>query len=294
MIDEVKNKQEEIKQVEENEEEKEDKNRVLSTILIIIIIILILIIFWLLMSWKNSNDKKELSGNGDIFDIGCNCPQKTPEPSKTPIEDDSNNQTTPPGNNNGNSNNNGNNNTGNGNNNGSSDNENDGDKDDGDNGDTGEGGDGGDTEEGWEPADPDDVIVSDEDIIWESTNKLRIFKNPVYDMEEIIAPGSSNSYKFVIRNTGNCSLVYQLKFSEENRHNINMKYRLKKNGKYLNSNWVSVEDLTTVNMPLALEKKDDYILEWKWFESANDTAIGAAIDSAYRLNVDIIGKQKVS
>lgn len=266
------------KGVNEGQEDTTQKsNKTFSVFLVIIIIILILIIFWLLMSWKDNNSR-DLNGDGDIFDIGCNCPQKTPTPEPTTEPDDSNNQgsnsiNTPGGSNNGTIIN-----DGNGNDNGSDDNTNPGE---------------GDTGDDFKPADPDDLIISDTDTVWSSTNKLKIFKNPLYNMEEIIAPGSSNSYKFKIKNNGHCSLVYQLNFVEDNKHKINMKYRLNKNGKYLNENWVSYERLVTTEFSLDYRETDNYILEWKWFESDNDTSIGAAMDSSYRLDVEIIGKQRI-
>ena len=129
--------------------------------------------------------------------------------------------------------------------------------------------------------------VSDKNLIWQSTNRLRIFENPLYDNDEVIAPLSSNSYVFYINNKTKYSINYKLTFNEINEHMINMKYRLKKNDKYLvgsSSNWVSYDMLNIQITNLNSKEKDKYILDWKWFDGNNDSEIGA-VDSRYTLNV---------
>ena len=135
------------------------------------------------------------------------------------------------------------------------------------------------------------ISIEDNDIIWQSSNTLKIFKNPVYEMEEVIAPGSSNSYQFVIKNNSKCKMTYHLEFQEENDYNINMKYKLKKNGKYISKEWTTYDKIKESAVILNYKEKDDYVLEWKWIESDNDTPIGADINSSYKLIVQIVGKK---
>lgn len=145
-----------------------------------------------------------------------------------------------------------------------------------------------------EPADDsNDVVINDSDITWLTSNQLKIFKNPVYEMSEIIAPGSSNAYHFAIKNNGDCNFIYQLQFQEQNEFNINMKYRLKRNNEYIDKSWVSYDKLFKDEISLKKGQQDDYILEWKWVESINDTEVGSNISSSYNLKIEVAGKQEI-
>ena len=137
------------------------------------------------------------------------------------------------------------------------------------------------------------LTVTDSDIIWQEENQLKIFKNPVYQMEEMIAPGSTNEYHFVVKNETDCRMEYSLDFIEENDFQINMKYRLKKGEDYLQKSWVSIDELEDVVGQFDESEEDEYFLEWKWFESDNDTVIGSNIESSYHLSIDILGKQAI-
>lgn len=138
------------------------------------------------------------------------------------------------------------------------------------------------------------LAVSDNDLTWRSLNKLNVFKNPVYQMDEVIAPGSSNSYHFVIKNNSDCSLVYSLSFLENNQFKVNMKYRLKKNDKYIIEDWVSEDELSSDETVLNSNEQDEYLLEWKWFDSDNDTEVGALTDASYSLSIEIVGKKNIA
>lgn len=144
-----------------------------------------------------------------------------------------------------------------------------------------------DNEENNEPQ--GDISITDGDLTWESTNKLNIFENPLYNYENLIAPLSSNSYQFVIKNSINGNVTYSLKFKETNQYNINMKYRLKKNGKYIAGNdkeWVTYSELSTLSNNLKSSSKDSYVLDWKWFESDNDTQVGS-VEASYNLQISL-------
>lgn len=137
------------------------------------------------------------------------------------------------------------------------------------------------------------LLVSDDALIWRSLNKLNVFQNPLYRMDEVIAPGSSNSYNFVIKNNSDCDLIYSLSFLENNQFDINMKYRLKKNDEYIIDDWVDGDELSSSEAVLDSNKQDQYLLEWKWFDSDNDTAIGALTDAVYSLSIEIVGKKNI-
>lgn len=124
---------------------------------------------------------------------------------------------------------------------------------------------------------------------WYSTNNLNIFTNPVYENEAILAPGSFNSYEFVVSNKVNNKVKYQFEFNEKSDYEINMKYRLKRNGEYLvgdEKNWVKFSELNIGEIEIDANKEDDYILDWKWFDSENDSLIGELQDD-YTLSITL-------
>jgi hypothetical protein len=111
-------------------------------------------------------------------------------------------------------------------------------------------------------------------------------------MNEIIAPGSTNSYKFYITNKKNCNIAYKLEFSEENPYAVNMKYKLKDRNGYIISNWVSYDELIIQDRKLNSHDEEEYILEWLWqHNDPVDTEIGKNIDAYYKLNITISGEQ---
>ena len=261
--------------MEEEEKKKEKRSKIWYIILTLIIVLLILIILWLLLR----KDKKEMvpTGNTDIFEINCDCefPDQTEQEEEDNITGGEEQNSTGgqsgviSGNEEGNN--------------------------VGGNGTT----DGNEEDIPTTPETPEipdlggdyELIVRDDDIIWESTNELRIFANPVYGGDSIIAPGSSNSYHFVVKNNSSCSLSYELNFIEENPYQINMKYRIKKNGEYLNENYVSYEKLNIAATLLSSGDQDEFYLEWIWEESNNDTSIGASEGANYKLQLEILGMQ---
>lgn len=137
----------------------------------------------------------------------------------------------------------------------------------------------------------DGVDVYDDDVFFSTSTKLNIFtQTSYYVVDGKIAPTSENSYQFVIRNNNDFNITYSLEMFETNKYNINMKYRLKLNGVYVlgsNTEYVSASELKQYNMTLTGNKYDVYTLDWKWFESDNDTEVGMNIDSEYELDVKI-------
>lgn len=137
------------------------------------------------------------------------------------------------------------------------------------------------------------AFIRDDDGLYHNSNKLNIFSNPYYEFKNIIAPTSTNVYEFVVKNVNDFNITYSLKITEDNQYNINIKYRMKMNHKYVSGNedtWVTYEDLQQQNLLLAANSKDLYELEWKWFESENDTYIGS-IDADYVLKISFDGEQ---
>ena len=151
------------------------------------------------------------------------------------------------------------------------------------------------------PEDPEEPInrdgtywVQDKEIVWENNSILGIFKNPKYNMRNIIAPGSTSSYVFYVCNKMGFDLNYIINFSEENDMNVNMMYKLKREDEYIigdENTWVYYDQLH-IDYNIANEGKDKYVLEWKWVDSDNDTEIGIKhAGELYKLKIDICATQ---
>ena len=136
--------------------------------------------------------------------------------------------------------------------------------------------------------------ITDKAQIWETESMLRTFENPLYNMQERIAPGSSNSYAFNLINNNNFTVKCDVVFIENNPYGINMQYRLKQNGSYIcgdSTTWVPYEELQSTNITLNPNESIPYVLEWKWFNSANDTQIGKTGNVQYSLSIKIYAEE---
>ena len=140
----------------------------------------------------------------------------------------------------------------------------------------------------------DMLIVSDNNATWKKQKNLRIFSNPMYEMDNKIAPGDSNIYQFVVKNNTKFDVKYSLKFKEDNKYKINMKYRLKNENEYVSGDdntWDEYNKLDLKDIVLKSAKSTTYYLEWKWVSSDNDTS-QSSIDDAYKLNIEIEAESK--
>ncbi|MBR3660768.1 MAG: Ig domain-containing protein [Bacilli bacterium] len=131
------------------------------------------------------------------------------------------------------------------------------------------------------------ITVYDNDITWHGQTDAKIFTNSMYEFEDIIAPESSNTYQFVVKNSVDFNIKYDISFIEDNPYNINMRYKLKKNNTYLVDHYVSANELNINNMIINNGENDTYYLEWKWISSDNDTQIGKNLDAKYGLSIEV-------
>ena len=133
------------------------------------------------------------------------------------------------------------------------------------------------------------ISVYDKDhskITWNGASDLKIFANPVYEFESIVAPESENTYQFVVKNDTKYNLKYSISFEETNPYNINMKYKLKKNNKYVIDHYVSYNELKLLGQKLSVNKNDTYYLEWKWISTNHDNYAGEN-SAKYNLKINI-------
>lgn len=121
-------------------------------------------------------------------------------------------------------------------------------------------------------------------------SELDIFKNSQFGNKNIIAPGSTGEYKFIIENLYDSSILCNTIFEEENEKNINLVYKIKLDGQYLNGEdqWKRIEDIKMEN--IRIDKNATCSLMWYWEDSENDTEIGLSSEEVkYKLKLKIIG-----
>jgi len=146
----------------------------------------------------------------------------------------------------------------------------------------------------------DTVYVDDKNGNYIYQQSLNIFSNAAYELKNVIAPGTSNSYYFVVHNGSDFNTKYYIEMYEENDYKINLKYRLKENNNYLigdKDTWVSADELVTSFSNLSMKKSDKYALDWKWdYESGNDekdTYIGENMKDMYKLHIRFHIEQEI-
>ena len=142
------------------------------------------------------------------------------------------------------------------------------------------------------PSEEDDgkLSVFDNVDLLENQRELKIFENPAFEYTtNLIAPGVSNTYQFVVRNNNDFAIIYDVSMFEVNPENINMKYKLKQNGIYIvgdESTWGTADDLVFTDDVLAPKSKNAYSLEWKWIDTKDDTLIGQTAVEKYQLTIE--------
>ena len=236
--------------------------RKINRVLIIVITILVIIIVLLLFKGCTKNNEENLhEGKVSIFEIKCDVDCKC----TCEQQDDKSKE------------NNKSNNTENKNSNISSDNtSND------------------DTQEVIKPINDDteiDIKVFDSDKIWKDTEYISIFEDSFYVVKGKIAPESTGTYQFIVKNSTKYNVDYDIDFDETNNKGINMKYKLKKNNEYIISEWVTYSQLKQTDIRLNVNSNDTYFLEWKWFGTSDDNSIGEDGNSKYGISINIMAVQ---
>ena len=131
------------------------------------------------------------------------------------------------------------------------------------------------------------IKVLDDERVWADQVPLNIFSDSTYVVNGKIAPESTGRYKFVVNNTSSYKIKYDISFIEANESKINIKYKLKKNDKYIISEWSPYSSLVQKEIKLNKKSKDEYYLEWKWFSGSNDNKVGSDVNSKYGLTLNV-------
>lgn len=141
--------------------------------------------------------------------------------------------------------------------------------------------------------DTSDIILIKENNMKEVTdNKLNIFKNEKFDGQSMIAPKSYGKYKFYVSNISKKDVKYSMKFSDEMKMFVNMKYKLKIDNVYIRGdeeNYTTIDNIDVDEIVVLKDSTNVFTLEWYWEDNDRlDTAIGSEKDTQYyKLNLQI-------
>lgn len=137
----------------------------------------------------------------------------------------------------------------------------------------------------------DGIVVTEDDIGIEKDTQLNIFNNEKFKGEKIIAPHSQGTYKFYIKNKSNRDINYNIKFSDEMKKFVNMKYRLKIDNIYIRGNeegYTTIENLDVNNVTVPKDSIKMFTLEWYWEDNDElDTKVGTSDERYYTINLKI-------
>lgn len=163
----------------------------------------------------------------------------------------------------------------------------------------------------------------DENVSWETQTDVDLFqtayvgKNGEVTVEsangdKLIAPGTSNSYHFSLRNTGNVSLDYTLNLEgvfELSSRELPFQVRLSRGNDWIvggETQWVTIDELNEVHEKgtLGVGRYITYTLEWQWpfenddadmllLQNINDTLLGnvsAAANTNFHLTITTVSE----
>lgn len=139
------------------------------------------------------------------------------------------------------------------------------------------------------------ISVTENDIEIGKDAELNIFNNVQFNGEKIIAPRSTGTYKFYIRNKSNNDMKYNIKFSDEMKKFVNMKYKLKIDNIYIRGSeekYISLDELDVNNVTVPKDSVNIFTLEWYWEDDDElDTEVGSSDDRYYTINLKIEASQ---
>ena len=136
--------------------------------------------------------------------------------------------------------------------------------------------------ESWEM---DQIEITRENLQILNNTKLNIFGRQKNGEKKVIAPMSSGSYRFSVKNKTDFDIIYNIKFEDDMSEFINMKYRLKIDNMYIkgdSSKYIDIDELDVFDIIAPKGSENIYTLEWYWeSDDENDTKIGILKDNQY-------------
>ena len=118
-------------------------------------------------------------------------------------------------------------------------------------------------------SDADDVpvirITDVEGTDWKYIENLPIFENDYFDREAIL-PGMRGEYRFILENCNDYALTYAIACTEENDFDIDIRYRLMRDGHHLagEEGYEETEALHFEELTIEANSSAFFVLEWYW------------------------------
>lgn len=136
------------------------------------------------------------------------------------------------------------------------------------------------------------IEVRDEDVDIIKNTEIDIFENEKFNWQNIIAPRSSGTYEFCVKNISNRDITYDINFTDEMDLPVNMKYKLKIDNIYIRGNedsYINIDGLNVKDIIVVKDSINLFTLEWYWEDDdGNDTIVGSQKeDQHYILNLEI-------
>ncbi len=122
---------------------------------------------------------------------------------------------------------------------------------------------------------------------WTKEEPINIFQNGYYD-GKVIFPGMEGKYSFRLENRNPDALCYSLSFLDVNDYEINLGYRLLRNGEYVrgtSDTYVKTGDLNLTDLLVDAKKNDTFTLEWKWLDLDPIDTVAGMEHATYTLNI---------
>ena len=151
----------------------------------------------------------------------------------------------------------------------------------------------------YQPTSDDDVVMHGDDTInvrdeyqqWGQNTIIRLLRPG-----EFLVPGKGGTYDWNVDNIVEEDVVYMATFSEDNKFNANILYKLKRNGEYIagsEDEWIHFEEMNFKGRTLAPGETDTYNLEWKWIDAPNDTEVGHSENATYSFGMYIMAYEEI-
>lgn len=128
----------------------------------------------------------------------------------------------------------------------------------------------------------DKIELTGENLQISNNTKLNIFSGLANNK---LTPNSSGVYRFSIKNKSDYDMIYNIKFEDDMKNYVNMKYKLKIDNIYVRGNndkYVSIDELDLDNIIVPKNSINIYTLEWTWENSdEEDTKVATMKEDQY-------------
>lgn len=133
-------------------------------------------------------------------------------------------------------------------------------------------------------------VVDEGDNDWSHTENIPVFFNDQFG-DNVIAPGQSGKYAFRFINYNHDQLDFSIEFSCENEYNIDLIYRLKRDGLYVcgdEDHYVTIDELNLYGMTIQPHGDPTvFELEWYWRDNDEIDTIAGENQAQYYLHITI-------